>query len=122
MSFRFGVTKTKESDYTLLSAGAFPHAIKHSSWRGGGKSQIVCEYYECPESSVAPLDKLEQCCSGTWYIKKKVPLENGKEGWIYLLEHRKQVKWLHGTPIVTNGDWVNPKYESGKCSHQKCHV
>ena len=50
-----GVTKTAESDYTLMDAGAFPHAIKHGSWRGGGKSQIVCEYFDCPDSAVGPL-------------------------------------------------------------------
>ena len=117
-----GVTKTAESDYTLMDAGAFPHAIKHGSWRGGGKSQIVCEYFDCPDSAVGPLDKLEQCCGGRWYTKKLVPLANDKKGWIYLLPHRKQVKWLHNSPIVTSGDWKKKTYSSGKCKKDKCHA
>ena len=122
----FGVTKTASNDFTLVEAGAFPHAIHHKRWGGGGKTQLVCEYFECPESSVAPLDSLEQCCSGVWYKKELVPLANGKSGWIYILPHEKQQRWLKGHKVVDHGDWVKFNHgeqgNGGKCTAEHCHA
>ena len=95
--------------------GAFPHAIHHKKWGGGGRTKLVCEYYECPDSSVAPLDKLEQCCSGSWYKKELIKLDNGKSGWIYILPHEKQKRWLVGRTVVTHGDWVKFDGKGREC-------
>lgn len=77
-----GVAKTSESNFYMVSLGAFPATIRHES----GK-KITGEVYEVDEQTFKSLDQLEG--QGSLYSRNKemFDLQNGKkvEAWIYLM-------------------------------------
>lgn len=72
-----GNTTTRDSHYVMGSFGAFPAV------RRGGHLKVAGELYEVDSETLGRLDNLEG--NGSFYKREKVPLDNGKWGWIYLL-------------------------------------
>ncbi len=93
-----GEACTAAATYRMHDLGAFPGVRPAPGTPGRSGERIRGEVYSVDDDGLAALDRLEG--HPTFYRRQRVQLADGREVWMYILQHRER-----GMPIVPAGDW-----------------